>query len=125
MSVLLVKVLTMVVPFKVNLYQMCTGENATLLPNSWNYGIVTPLAIFTCFLSIVFPKIQAVLGIFGGIASSNIMFFVPLYIYISLSNKSIWTIKNISITIFFSFMCLIGWYSAYISVINVINASSS
>ena len=120
MSVLLVKMLTMVMPFKVNLYQMMYGTPE--LTKKANYIICGVFCGGTCFLSIVFPKVSAVLGIFGGISSVNICFLVPLIIYVNLSKEGdSWkSLKNLSAIAVFSLFCIAGWCAVASSIMNLL-----
>jgi hypothetical protein len=55
-----------------------------------------------------------VLAIFGGIASVNIVYIVPLICYLNLRHEgdSLLAPKNLSAIIYFSIMCLLGWSSS-------------
>ena len=87
-----------------------------------NYVICGIFCAVTCFLSIVFPKVSAVLGIFGGIASVNICFLIPLIIYIQLRKEGDhWTSpKNLLAIIVFGSFCVAGWCSVVSSIMNIL-----
>jgi amino acid permease len=120
MSVLLVKCLCMIMPFKQNVYQLIYGSSE--LTTKANWTICALFCAFTCFLSIVFPKVSAVLGIFGGISSVNICFLVPLIIYVQLSKEhDSWkSPKNLAAITVFSLFCIGGWLAVASSVNNLL-----
>ena len=68
----------------------------------------------TCSVSIVFPNVSNVLAIFGGIASVNIVYIVPLYCYLKLRKEGepLTEPKNLAAIIYFAVMCVIGWCSS-------------
>ena len=103
--------LTMVMPFKVNLNQLLYGSPD--LTSTSNFVICSTFCAVTCLLSIVFPNVKTVLGIFGGIASVNICFLIPLIVHVSLSKEADgWkNKKNLGVIAVFGLYCVAGWLS--------------
>eukprot|EP00350_Pseudokeronopsis_sp_OXSARD2_P004975 CAMPEP_0170563654 /NCGR_PEP_ID=MMETSP0211-20121228/67987_1 /TAXON_ID=311385 /ORGANISM="Pseudokeronopsis sp., Strain OXSARD2" /LENGTH=129 /DNA_ID=CAMNT_0010882145 /DNA_START=691 /DNA_END=1077 /DNA_ORIENTATION=- len=105
MTVVIVKTLTNILPFKINLYSLLYGKGE--MTQTFNVGICVLLCASTSYLALVFPNISSVLGLFGGVASVNICFLVPLVVYLNLkTNEAKWyEFKNI--LAFTTFMTLI------------------
>jgi hypothetical protein len=117
MMVLLVKCLLMIMPFKLNTYQLLTGQS--VVTTTANAVICGCFCIVTCVVSIIFPNIKAVLGIFGGLCSVNLCFLIPLYIYLKLRKDSIYCFKNMSALIYFSVLIVSGWVGALASIYDI------
>lgn len=116
MIVLLVKMLANIMPFKTNLYQLMYGEGE-MTPKA-NFVICSIFCVTNCYIAIVFPKIEAVLGIFGGVCSVNICFIVPLVIYINLRKEDDpwYGFKNLSAIVVFSIFSVFGWLAVISSI---------
>ena len=70
----------------------------------------------TMGIAIVFPKVDKVLGIMGGLLAPTLDYLIPMYCYVKLSDRH-WTHwKNLSAIIFFSILCFIG-YTAVIVIV--------
>ena len=78
-------------------------------------------------MSIVFPKVSNVLAIFGGIASVNIVYIVPLICYIRLRREDdpITSPKNLLAILYFSLMSIIGWCSSAGTIAMMIGSKTS
>mmetsp|Transcript_11438 Transcript_11438/g.11448 ORF Transcript_11438/g.11448 Transcript_11438/m.11448 type:complete len:167 (+) Transcript_11438:928-1428(+) len=115
MAVLIVKMLTCILPFKVNLYQLMYGDDNI----SWTFNLV--LCIIYCFsmgfLALMFPNIKSVLGLFGGLASVNICFLVPLVVYLNLKKpEDKWyELKNLIAATVFCTLIAFGIVSIFVS----------
>jgi len=68
-----------------------------------------------------------VLAIFGGIASVNIVYIVPLTIYFKLKREDdpYTSPKNLAAIIYFSIMCLIGWGSSLGTILMIFGPKDS
>ena len=73
-------------------------------------------------VSIVFPSVQSVLSIFGGIASVNIVYIVPLVCYLKLRHEGepLLIAKNVLAIVYFVIMILLGWLSSVGTLYGVI-----
>ena len=76
----------------------------------------------TCFvavtwaISIVFPKIDKVISIMGGLCAATLDFAIPTYCFVKLSKHS-WTApSNLIRIVFFGILTLIGYCSVAITV---------
>jgi membrane protein YqaA with SNARE-associated domain len=120
MVVMVGNCVTNYMPFKNSLYFMCTGQQQ--VPQKWNIIITTCFWAAVVLVSIVFPNVTKVLGIFGGITSVNICYLIPVICYIKLRHDGdpITNPKNISAIIYFSFLCLLGWLSVIASILLVV-----
>ena len=77
--------------------------------------------ISVTIISLVFPNVTGVLGLFGGLASVNICYLIPLYSYLTLSQDPITSLKNISAMIYFSLLIVAGWSSSIYALTELIN----
>jgi hypothetical protein len=109
-----VKGLLLAMPFKLNLHTLITG-NAEVSKKA-NVMICVLFWVVCCTVSIVFPNVEAVLGIFGGFCSVNICYLIPLYIYIKLRKDSIYSLKNVSAIMYFSILSIAGWVGIAASI---------
>jgi hypothetical protein len=75
MVVMTVNCVANYMPFRNNIYFMVTGSNE--ISNVANIMITAIFCSVTAFISIIFPAVTSVLGIFGGFASVNICYLVP------------------------------------------------
>ena len=75
---------------------------------------------FTMTVAIVFPKVDKVIGIMGGLLAPTLDYFIPCYCYVKLSENH-WTHwKNLTAIIFFSFLCFIGYTTVIVILYEVI-----
>lgn len=78
----------------------------------------------TMVIAILFPKVDKVIGIMGGLLAPTLDYLIPMYCYVKLSDHH-WTHwKNLSAIIFFSFLCFIG-YTAVIVILYEIFAGKT
>jgi hypothetical protein len=63
------------IPFRNSLHYMITKNNN--ISTRFNIICTGLFQTATCVVSIIFPNVQNVLSIFGGIASVNIVYIVP------------------------------------------------
>lgn len=106
-------------PFRNSFYFMWKGE--VDVPTRPNVIITACFCIGTGIISIVFPKVTKVLGIFGGFASVNICYLVPIICYIRLrkEGESLWLPKNLFAILYFCFLCVMGWLSVITTVMSI------
>lgn len=75
----------------------------------------------SCGLAIVFPKVDKVIAIMGGLLAPTLSYFIPTYCYVKLSEDH-WTHwKNLSAIIFFATLCLIGYIDVGMIVYQIFN----
>jgi hypothetical protein len=119
--VMIANCVTNYMPFRNNIYFMCTGSQD--VPNKWNFIITAVFFSVVVLVSLVFPQVTKVLGIFGGITSVNICYLLPVICYIKLRHEGdpITNPKNLSAIIFFSLLCVLGWLSVIASTLNIID----
>lgn len=112
LSTMIANIVLNYMPFRNSLYFMMTGKEDF----SQKYNLITTASFQAacCAMSIVYPSVSNVLAIFGGIASVNIVYIVPLYCYLKLRREDdpLTSMKNVSAMIYFGIMCLIGWLSS-------------
>lgn len=113
------------IPFRNSLYFMTTGKEN--FSTKFNIICTVCFQVATCSVSIVFPNVSNVLAIFGGIASVNIVYIVPLYCYLKLRHEGdpLTSCKNMAAIIYFSIMCLIGWGSSIGTVLMMLGPKDS
>ena len=75
MIVMVVNCVTNYMPFRENLYSMIFDVDE--IPQSHNYIITGLFYSLVIVISIVFPKITSILGIFGGLTSTVICYIIP------------------------------------------------
>jgi len=72
-------------------------------------------------IAIVFPKVDKVLGIMGGLLAPTLDYLIPMYCYVKLSDHH-WTHwKNLSAIIFFSTLCFIGYTAVIVILYEIFN----
>jgi len=72
-------------------------------------------------IAIVFPKVDKVLGIMGGLLAPTLDYLIPCYCYVKMSDNH-WTHwKNLSAIIFFSTLCLIGYTAVIVIMYEIFN----
>lgn len=75
----------------------------------------------TMAIAIVFPKVDKVLGLMGGLLAPTLDYLIPCYCYVKLSDHH-WTHwKNLSAIIFFGILCLIGYTAVIVIIYEVFN----
>lgn len=109
-------------PFKNTLNYMITGKLE--MSNKFNYICTCIFCFFTCFLSIVFPKIKSALSITGGFSSVNMCYLVPLVCWVKLSKQKWYEGVNLFYTLFFMTLSLIGWCSVIITFYQIFTGTS-
>lgn len=80
-------------------------------------AIVTFLFVgISLVISILFPKIDKVIAIMGGLCAVTMDFLIPVYCYVKLSGKPWTSCKNLSAILFFAPLVLIGYTSVIITI---------
>ena len=73
----------------------------------------------TMLIAIIFPKVDKVIGIMGGLLAPTLGYLIPVYCYVKLSDDH-WTHwKNLSSIIFFGILCSIGYGAVIVIVYEV------
>ena len=113
------------IPFRNSLYFMSTGKEE--FSTKFNIICTACFQAATCSISIVFPNVADVLAVFGGIASVNIVYIVPLFCYLKLRREGdpLSAPKNVAAIIFFSTMILIGWCSSIGTIMMMLGPKDS
>lgn len=99
-------------PFRGIVIYLMTGKQE--ITTKHNVIITVLFQFCTGLVAIIFPNVTDVLSIFGGIASTNICYIVPLTVYIKLRRpgESIFRPKNLFAIIYFCLLTAIGWLSS-------------
>mmetsp|Transcript_101238 Transcript_101238/g.139758 ORF Transcript_101238/g.139758 Transcript_101238/m.139758 type:complete len:264 (+) Transcript_101238:1078-1869(+) len=99
-------------PFRGITIYMITGKQE--ITTKLNIIITICFQIGTSVVCIMFPHVTDVLSVFGGIASTNICYLVPLTCYIRLRKpgESLFQLKYIAAIIYFCFLTVVGWLSS-------------
>lgn len=124
MIVMIVNCVTNYLPFRSSLYLMIKDHEDV----PWNHNlIITGMFYLGIFIvSMVFPKITEVLGIFGGLTSTGICYTIPLFCYIRLRNLGdpLTSVKNLCAIGYFSLLTLFGFLSIVASLLSLISPDS-
>ena len=75
MSTMVTNIMLNYIPFRNSLNYMINNSNE--ISKKFNLICTALFQTATCLVSIVFPNVQSVLSVFGGIASVNIVYIVP------------------------------------------------
>ena len=75
MMVMVVNIVTNYMPFRNNLYQMLFDTDE--FSRKANLLITSIFFLFVVLISIIFPKVTSILGIFGGLTSTLICYTIP------------------------------------------------
>lgn len=75
MSTMVTNIVLNYIPFRNSLHYMINGHMD--ISRKFNYICTFLFQTATCLISIVFPNVQSVLSVFGGVASVNIVYIVP------------------------------------------------
>jgi amino acid permease len=85
-----------------------------------NFVMTLIFMISTCFISIVFPNIDKMISILGGLCAVTLDFTIPLYCFVKLSDYK-WThYSNFLRIIFFGILILTGYSSIGITIYLII-----
>ncbi len=118
--VMVANCVTNYMPFRSILYAMATGKE--VVPQKWNFIITFSFFGTVVLVSLFFPFVTKVLGIFGGICSVNICYLIPIICYIKLRHEGdpIVSLKNLSAIIYMVFLCILGWLSVIASILIIV-----
>ena len=72
--------------------------------------------LLTWFIALVYPNIDKVISIMGGLLATTLDYAIPTFCYVKLSNKKWNQGGNLAATLFYSTLCCIGWGSVGITV---------
>lgn len=67
-------------------------------------------------IAFVYPKIDKVLAIMGGLCAATLDYGIPMYCYVKLSEQSWNHPKNLICIIFFGTLCMVGYGSVIITI---------
>ena len=71
---------------------------------------------FSWLLSILFPTIDKVLAIMGGLCAASLDYAIPMFCYVKLSDQH-WTHpKNLACIIFFGALTLVGYTAVVVTI---------
>jgi len=87
--------------------------------------MTTIFIIITWAIALVYPNIDKVLAIMGGLCAATLDYGIPMFCYVKLSDKSWASPKNFIAIIFFGTLCLIGYISVGITVWEMITGCST
>ncbi|CDW75595.1 sodium-coupled neutral amino acid transporter 1 isoform 1 [Stylonychia lemnae] len=133
--VMVVNQVTNYMPFRYNLFQMVyehddISKKQNVIMTGIFYAII-------CIISILLPNVISVLGIFGGLTSTSICYFIPckllflltfiVFCYIKLRNMGdpFTSFKNILAMAFFGVLIVFGFLSIIASFIKFYDPQSS
>ena len=85
--------------------------------NLANHLFVGTLMVTTTTISILFPKITAVLGILGGLVGVKLSYMIPLIIQIQLSAHRWYHPSNLKPLLFFGTLIMMGYMSVVMTLI--------
>lgn len=78
--------------------------------------MTTIFIIVTWGIAFVYPNIDKVLAIMGGLCAATLDYGIPMYCYVKLSEHR-WTHpKNFAAIIFFGLLCLVGYGSVILTI---------
>jgi sodium-coupled neutral amino acid transporter 11 len=97
---------------------MVTGRDEFSQKENYIYTIVY-IAI-TWVISILFPKIDKIISIMGGLCAATLSFAIPTFCYVKLSGKPYTHYKNLSAIIIFGTLSMIGYISVGVTVFLII-----
>ena len=75
--IMVVNCVTNYMPFRNNFYRMFIGGDGSDIPIKHNMLITAVFYLVIVVISIVFPKVTSILGIFGGLTSTLICYAIP------------------------------------------------
>mmetsp|Transcript_5608 Transcript_5608/g.9659 ORF Transcript_5608/g.9659 Transcript_5608/m.9659 type:complete len:88 (-) Transcript_5608:101-364(-) len=78
----------------------------------------------TWFIALVFPKIDKVISIMGGLCASTLDYLIPTYCYVKLSSEPWYYPKNLFVIVFFGILVTIGYGSVIVTIIGSGTAKS-
>ena len=81
-----------------------------------NFVISTIFVAVTWVISIIFPKIDKVISIMGGLCAATLDFAIPTYCFVKLSKNSWMAPSNLVRILFFGLLTIVGYCSVGITV---------
>lgn len=83
--------------------------------------MTTIFIVITWGIAFVYPNIDKVIAIMGGLCASTLDYAIPMYCYVKLSEHSWMYPKNLAAIIFFGILVMIGYGSVVIIVWEMIS----
>ena len=88
--------------------------------NKENLIMTSIFMVLTCLIAIVYPTIDKVLAIMGGLCAATCDYGIPMFCYVKLS-KDHWTSpKNLACIIFFGTLNMCGYISVGVTIFEMI-----
>ena len=75
-----------------------------------------PFVLLTWAISVVFPKVDKIMSILGGLCAVTLDFAIPTFCFVVLSDLPWTALPNISRIIFFGILCAIGYTAVGVTV---------
>jgi amino acid permease len=97
---------------------MFTGRDEFSQKENYIYTIV--YIGVTWVISILFPKIDKIISIMGGLCAATLSFAIPTFCYVKLSGKPVTQYKNLSAIIIFGSLSMIGYISVGVTIFLII-----
>ena len=82
-----------------------------------NYIVTFVFILLTWVLSVVYPQIDKVFSILGGLCATTLDFAIPTYCFVKLSKEKWSSCKNLSSIIAFGLLSLVGYVNVVIIII--------
>lgn len=81
-----------------------------------NYILTSIFIVVTWAVSVIYPRIDKVLAIMGGLCAATLDYGIPTFCYVKLSERR-WTHpKNLAAIIFFGFLVLVGYGAVGVTI---------
>ena len=81
-----------------------------------NYIMTGVFLFLTWGIAIVFPHIDKVLAIMGGLCAATLDYAIPTYCYVKMSEKSWIHPKNLAAIVFFGSLVVVGYGSVVLTI---------
>ena len=90
-----------------------------------NYIITSVFILVTWAVSVVYPSIDKVLAIMGGLCAATLDYAIPTYCYVKLSEQP-WTHpKNLAAIFFFGLLVLVGYGSVGLTIWEMVTSCNT
>ena len=103
-------------PFRQQFFIIFAKRENGEFSNKENTFLTLAFVGISCLISIIFPKIDKVIAIMGGLCAVTMDFLIPVFCYVKLSGKPWTSCKNLSAILFFTPLVLIGYTSVVITI---------
>ena len=72
--------------------------------------------LLTWVISVIYPNIDKVLSIMGGLCAATLDYAIPTFCYVVLSEQKWYHPKNLAAIIFFGRLCMVGYGSVILTI---------